>query len=123
VSSKVERQKRKALLLSQIQQQSRSSRLAGSDGQLGSRLEHADQPAFLGAGRQQRYGYLDDSPPESAGALGKTRFWHLERLAAGQKHDPKTAAARLIPAPFLLAIRHNARWRYAYRAYVLLLIQ
>ena len=45
----------------------------------------------MGAGRQQRDGYLDGSSSKYAHPLGAPGFWCLERLASGESHDPSAA--------------------------------
>ena len=62
MSGKVERAQRKARLLREIQQQRLDLSASRRDWLGRSWLEHAAEFAFLGAGRQQRDGGLDDSP-------------------------------------------------------------
>ena len=47
----------------------------------------------MGAGRQQRDGYLDGSSSEYAHPLGPTRLWCPERPASGQSNVAATTAA------------------------------
>jgi len=47
----------------------------------------------MGAGRQQRDGYLDGSSSKYAHPLGAPWVWCLERLASGESNVAAAAAA------------------------------